>query len=301
MATLYQRSSIWQVRFWFGGRQFKRSLETGEERVALGMLADVDETLRLLRIGRLGIPSDVEDIGTWIVSGGRTLEKPKLKESHSLRDAVKEYFDSIPAGAKSDNSIATERTHLDHFIRILKPSIPIDSIGIGELQTYVTKRSKEKGIRGRKVQPETIRKELGTFGTMRQWAKARGLCEGDLDRKALKLPKGTEKAPFCTWAEIEAIVEKGGMTPEEERDLWDCLFLCEQEIAEFLAFVKKNGKVPWLHPALTIAAYTGARRSEIMRSEIRDFDFNRGVATLREKKRKHFKSLRRCVTINYRN
>ena len=168
-----------------------------------------------------------------------------------------DYFASIPTGAKSANSLATERTHLDHFVRILKPSTPIDSIGVGELQAYVTKRSKEKGIRGRKVQPETLRKELVTFGTMRRWAKARGWCDGDLDRKALKLPKGTEKAPFRTWAEIESIVEKGGLTDEEQRDLWDCLFLSEKEVGDFLDFVAKNGKVPWLHPALAIAGYSG--------------------------------------------
>ena len=291
MATLYQRSGIWQIRFWFAGRQFKRSLDVDDERAAFGRLGEIEDTLRLLAIGRLTVPPDVEDVGTWIVSGGRSTAKPTLKETRSLKDAIKEYFDAIPAGAKSANSIATERTHLDHFIRILKPSTPIGSIGVGELQHYVTKCSKEKGIRGRKVQPETLRKELVTFGTMRRWAKAKGWCEGELDRKALKLPKGTEKAPFRTWAEIEAIVEKGGLTPEEERDLWDCLFLDEKEIADFLKYVAENGKVPWLHPAMAIAAYTGARRSEIMRSEIRDFDFGRDVVTLREKKRKHSKSL----------
>ena len=291
MATLYQRSGIWQVRFWFAGRQFKRALKVDDERAAFGRLGEIEDTLRLLGIGRLTVPPDVEDIGTWIVSGGRSTAKPTLKETRSLKDAIKEYFEAIPAGAKSANSIATERTHLDHFIRILKPSTPIGSIGVGELQHYVTKRSKEKGIRGRKVQPETLRKELVTFGTMRRWAKAKGWCEGELDRKALKLPKGTEKAPFRTWAEIEAIVEKGGLTPQEERDLWDCLFLDEKEIADFLKYVAESGKVPWLHPAMAIAAYTGARRSEIMRSEIRDFDFGRDVVTLREKKRKHSKSL----------
>jgi integrase len=291
MATLTQELGVWLVRFRFGGRNFKRSLDTREEKVALGRLGDIEETLRVLKVGRLKAPSDVEDIGAWIASGGRVTGKPKLKKSHSLKDAVKEYFDSIPAGAKSANSIATERTHLDHFIRIVKPSTPIDSIGVRALQAYVTERSKEKGIRGRKVQPETLRKELVTFGTFRRWAKAQGWCEGELDRKALKLPKGAEKAPFRTWADIEAIVEKGGLTPQEERDLWDCLFLNEKEVTEFLDFVAKNGKVPWLHPALAIAAYTGARRSEIMRSEVRDFDFGRDVVTLREKKRQHSKSL----------
>ena len=67
-------------------------------------------------------------------------------------------------------------------------------------------------------------------------------------------------------------------------------FFVRRRLADFLDFVEENGKAPWLHPALAIAALTGARRSEIMRSEIRDFDFDRGIATLREKKRQHSKS-----------
>jgi integrase len=91
------------------------------------------------------------------------------------------------------------------------------------------------------------------------------------------------------WEEIEAEVKKGGLTDAQQADLWDCLFLREKEVLDFLAFVEKNGKAPWLHPALAIAAFTGARRSEILRSEIKDFDFNRDVLTLREKKRDHTK------------
>ena len=84
---------------------------------------------------------------------------------------------------------------------------------------------------------------------------------------------------------------EGGLTEEEKRDQWDRLFLCEKEVLDFLTFVEKHGKAPWLYPALAIAAFTGARRSEIIRSEIRDFDFARGVATVREKKRVHTKSM----------
>ena len=295
MATLKQNtaSGIWRVRFWYSGRQFFRSCETTEEKVANQVLTRVEETLGLLKTGRLTLPSnaDGEGVGDFIVSGGKVTAKTTIKETHALKQVVADYFASTPTGAKSENSLATERTHLDHFVEILKGTTPIDSIGVAELQTYVTKRSKQSGIRGRKVQPETLRKELVTFGTMRRWAKARGWCHGEIDRKAIKLPKGTEKPPFRTWTEIETIVKKGGLTDVEQRDLWDCLFLCEKEVGDFLAFVEKHGKAPWLHPALAIAALTGARRSEIMRSEIRDFDFTRGIATLREKKRQHSKSM----------
>jgi integrase len=294
MATLKKSTAgIFRVRFRYFGKQFFRSCETTEEKVANQVLTRVEETLSLLKTGRLTLPPDVdgEGVGDFVVSGGKVTGKTIIKETHPLKQVVADYFASTPAGAKSANSVATERTHLDHFIEILTGAIPIDSIGVAELQNYVTKRSKENGIRGRKVQPETLRKELVTFGTMRRWAKARGWCQGEIDRKTIKLPKGTEKAPFRTWAEIETIIKKGGLTDVEQRDLWDCLFLTEKEVGNFLTFVEKNGAAPWLYPALAIAALTGARRSEIMRSEICDFDFTRGIATLREKKRQQSKSM----------
>jgi integrase len=282
-------TGIYRVRFRFSGRQFFRSCETAEEKAAQNVLTRVEETIGLLKTGRLTLPPEA-DVGDFILSGGKVIAKPVVKEKHTLGQVVKDYFAAIPAGALSENSLATARTHLDHFTEILKGTTPIDSIGVAELQGYVTKRSKQDGIRGRKIQAETIRKELVTFGTMRRFAKARGWCDGDIDRKAIKLPKGEEKPPFQTWKEIEAVVNKGGLTDEEKRDQWDRLFLREAEVRNFLAHIEEKGPA-WLHVALAIAAYTGARRSEILRSEVRDFDFDRGTLTLREKKRDHTKRL----------
>ncbi len=302
MATIKRhQSGVWRIRFWFDGSQYFRSLETEDENTARGVLATVEETLRLLKTGRLAIPHDTESIGAWIVSGGKVASRPRTMEVRTLKQVVSDYFASLPTSAKAATSIATERIHLDHFIQILHASTRIDRIGVNELQAYVTKRSKESGIRGRKIQPETIRKELVTFGTLRRWAKARGWCDGEIDRRAIKLPKGAEKAPFRTWADIQAIVEKGGLTSEEQLDLWDCLFLGEPEVNSFLAFVRERSQTPWFYPAVAIAAFTGARRSEILRSELRDFDCTRGVATLREKKRQHSTSMSyRTVDIHSR-
>jgi integrase len=253
------------------------------------MLGSIEQLLDHLNAGRLTVPAEVDDVGTWIISGGKVTAKPRIKETHTLKAVIDDYFASIPEGAKSENSLLTERIHLNHFKDILKGSTPIDSIGVAELQEYVVKRSKESGIRGRKIQPETIRKEMGTFGTLRRFGKARGWCNGDIDGKQIRRPKAEEKPPFRVWEEIEAEIEKGGLSNEQQADLWDCLFLREKEVLAFLAYVEKNGKAPWLHPALAIAAFTGARRSEILRSETKDFDFRRAVLTLREKKRDHTK------------
>ena len=288
MATLNQLpSGLYRLRFRFGDQQYYRSLETDNEKTANQIKAKVDQTLGFLKTGQLTVPADVEDLGAWIVSGGKVTAKPKAKEVHPLKEVVDEYFASIPAGAKSDNSLLTERIHLNHALLILGERTPIDAIGVAELQRYVTTRSKEPGIRGRTAQPETIRKECVTFGTLRRFAKARGWCDGEIDGKQIRKPKSEEKPPFRTWEEIEAEIEKGGLTDPQQRDLWDCLFLREKEVLEFLTYIESKGT--WVYPALAIAAFTGARRSEILRSETKDFDFARGVLTLREKKRDHTK------------
>jgi hypothetical protein len=148
MAVLKQhKSGVWRIRFWFGGKQYFRSLDTTERKTADGMLASIEPLIEHLNAGRLAVPPDVEDVGTWIVSGGKVAAKPKVKETHTLKAVIDDYFASIPEGAKSENSLATERIHLNHFKDILKGSTPIDSIGVAELQEYVVKRSKESGNR----------------------------------------------------------------------------------------------------------------------------------------------------------
>ena len=48
---------------------------------------------------------------------------------------------------------------------------------------------------------------------------------------------------------------------------------------------------PFIFPMFVFAAHTGARRSEILRSQVDDFDFQARTVLIREKKRNHDKSL----------
>ena len=49
--------------------------------------------------------------------------------------------------------------------------------------------------------------------------------------------------------------------------------------------VKKTARFPFIYPMFVFAAHTGARRREMMRSRIEDFDFNSGTVLIREKKK----------------
>jgi integrase len=100
--------------------------------------------------------------------------------------------------------------------------------------------------------------------------------------------------PFQTWDEIQTIIDRGGLTAVEQKELWDCLFLTTPQISEVLEVVKKNARYPFLYPMFVLAAHTGARRSEMMRSRVEDFDFESRTVLIREKKKD------KSVQITYR-
>ena len=78
---------------------------------------------------------------------------------------------------------------------------------------------------------------------------------------------------------------------EEENALWKCLFLTKDQIQEVLHHVRENAQHSFIFPMFVFVAHTGARRSEILRSRIDDFDFDARTVLIREKKRNHQKSL----------
>ena len=63
------------------------------------------------------------------------------------------------------------------------------------------------------------------------------------------------------------------------------------EVQEVLDHVKKMAEHPFIYPMFVFVAHTGARRSEILRAQVDDFDFQSRTVLIREKKRNHDKSL----------
>ncbi len=88
-----------------------------------------------------------------------------------------------------------------------------------------------------------------------------------------------------TWQEIERRIKVGGLTDKDRAVLWDALFLTLPEIEELLAQVKGSARQPWVYPLFVFAAQTGARRSEMIRAQVADVDFEGGTVLIREKKR----------------
>ena len=68
--TRHDPSGHYHIVFRHGGRQYRRSLGAVDEATARGMQGRIEETLSLLRLGRIAIPP-VADPADWIISDGR--------------------------------------------------------------------------------------------------------------------------------------------------------------------------------------------------------------------------------------
>ena len=116
-----------------------------------------------------------------------------------------------------------------------------------------------------------------------------GMITTPAPTSGLVYPKSRTKPPFQTREQIERQLKKRLMTSEEQVALWEGLFLTLPEIEEVLEIAFQHMRIPSAYAMFVLAAHTGARRSEIRRSLITDFDFENKIVLIREKKKEHDK------------
>ena len=83
MASLeYDRiSEQFRVRFRFEGCEYKRSLKTGDRKVARGLMGRVEYTLQLIERGELAVPQNA-DPATFIVTARKEIETASRSSYH---------------------------------------------------------------------------------------------------------------------------------------------------------------------------------------------------------------------------
>jgi integrase len=292
VASLQNRNGSWRVIFRFRGLQHFVTIGDAEASEAQGVKARYEYLLRLLKQRLLTLPAGM-DIVTFLGHDGKPPDADA--ESHSpditfarFRDG---YLKTVGNGAVENNTLRTSRIHLSHLADTLGNGFPVATIAHADLQRHVSRRASAD-----KVATVTIKKELDTLRSAWNWAKRTGYVHAEFPGAGLVYPKGKEKLPFMTWPEIERRIAAGG-DPEE---LWECLFLREPEIDKFLDFVQQRRAPIWVYPMCVMAAHTGARRSEMLRAERQDVDFEAGIITIREKKRVRGKVTTRRVPMSSR-
>ena len=97
-------SDNYHIHFRFGGRRFKRSLKTKDEREAVARVERLEETLRLVASGRIELPNEA-DIAVFLLSDGKLKAKRKIQGTLFLKDFFDEFFDQLPAGNLEETTL----------------------------------------------------------------------------------------------------------------------------------------------------------------------------------------------------
>ena len=113
------RYGTFKVAFRFGGKRYKRALDTKDRNEANQIAARLEENIRLVERGRLALPEDV-DLPTFLLSDGKLAQAPKPPEVVTLDDLFDRYR-AAHAGTHEqttrDTSILTSSTSVARSAR----------------------------------------------------------------------------------------------------------------------------------------------------------------------------------------
>jgi len=296
MATLQERNGSYRILFVYHGKRHTFTLGKVSPEEAETKTAQVNYLLLRLKQRLISLPP-ATDIVTFIQFDGKREERlpPPASGAATLGELRDRYLETHKNGTLEQTTIDGIELHFRHLVRTLGEKHPIQSLSLAGLQSHVDRRSKMKGIRGQKISPATIKKEIVSLRTAWNWGVKIGIVTGRFPYDGLRYPKTDEKPPFLTWQEIERRLP--GLKPAEQDELWGCLFLTGGEIGLLLDHVKSHASQPWVYPAVCFAAHTGARRSEIFRARIHDVDFPGETVLIHEKKRTRGKRTTRRVAL----
>jgi hypothetical protein len=214
MASLEKRGRSFRVVFRYQGIKYTKSLSTRSEKAAEAAFARLEDNLHRLELGTLEQPDEHELAGFLL---GDQRAKPNVPtetplpaepETLTLAALFTTFWDKLPDGSLEQSTVTGMEIHQRQLEKHFHRDFLIGSLTLTQLQEYVERRSQDKGLHGRKVAATTIKKAIVTLRTVWNWGRQHGLIGKEFPSRGIKYPKGTQKQPFMTLAEVERRVCK---------------------------------------------------------------------------------------------
>jgi integrase len=297
MASVQRKGDGWYCQFCYRGERPTFALGKVSEEEANAKAAQVGYLLLRLKQRLIELPPGVGIVDfvrydgkppASLVNPGSAAATAKTGTLAVLRDR----FLATHASAHEADTLGTARTHFKHMAATLGDHFPLAELTLPDLQRHVERRAAQG------IAPVTIRKEIDGLRAAWNWGKRSGLVAREWPGKGLVYRKTKEKPPFQTRTEIKRRIARGGLTDEQKTELWESLYLAAAELSRFLEHVSAAARHAFIYPMICTAAHTGARRSELLRAQVADVDFEGGVITLREKKRVRGRQTTRRVPLS---
>lgn len=275
MASLQLKGATCYRQFMFKRERHTFTVGKVEASEAHAVAAKVDYWLMRIKQNLVHIPPGCTLVD-FVRYDGKPPDQPPgpAKMPFTLANLRDDYL-ILHAKILDVRTVGDMRGHWKHLSRLLGEKGPAHLLTLAALQHYVIARVGE-GVEG-----ATAKKEVVALRICWNWALRMDLLKGTFPNRGLRVPKGEEKPPFMTFAEVERRVAAGA-----SEDLQESVFLTRPEIELLLKCVEEKAAYPWVAPMFWFAAHTGARRSEMLRVQKDDIDLEAGAAALKERLRK---------------
>jgi integrase len=289
VAWLKDKGGVWHVAFRWRGREIERSLFTRNANHAERLKARIELHLQSVKQGLATLPQGVDEI-EWLATAGQANRRldGAAEAVRTLDELLARYSAAMPQGSRAESTVATEAIHHKWLREVLGKRASVLTIGAETLQRYIAKRSVT-------VKPVTIRKELASLHTAWAWAHEARIAPEPPRIEKLRYAKQDEQPPFMHAEQIRREIKTRKLHGPAARALWESLVMTMDEVREFVAFLRSEIPHPWVADMFEVAAFTGARRSELCRMMTGDVDLERGTITVRDKKRVRTRSESRRV------
>jgi integrase len=229
----------------------------------------------------------------------RTGQMPEVQKQAAvrLRDAIKRYVEAKRSLNKAHNTVVSYGIHLknaaDHF-----GDIKLENITRRMIQEWGTKQAKTVITSGKHIGELTshasVQKRLAALKRLLKWLKSYHEIPDDYSEafEGIELPIQESKWDILDWqtlAERRETLEKQGL-PDDRREAFEKVYFNHDELARLIAvaeeklFLDGTPASRRLFVALCFAAYTSARRSELVRVTRKDVNLEDGTVRLRLKK-----------------
>jgi integrase len=291
MANLGRKNGIYHVRFRFRTREYKKSLKIRSKDDAQAAQNLVELTIHRLTNGTLQLPQGI-DPGEFIVSGGTLSQpiEPILKANPPSTKELIEDYKQNQRNLLAESYLDSQAMHLRHLVSHIGDlaGAPCDQVTYQDLDRYLKARL---GIR----KANTVERERISLMQFYKWVVRQGHLPTSPATGLSPIKGGVDRPPFRTIAEINRIIERGGLSESESLALWECLYLSPEEIAGLLATVRTNAREDFSYLLHAIPAYTGVRRGEMLRLRWLDVELDEGyiIARSRKQSRKKTETVRR--------
>jgi integrase len=323
VASIQKKSESWYCQFVYRKQRYTFIVGKVDEIEARAVKGKVEYLLMRLKQNLLTLPPGC-DILTFVIHDGKPPGIPSLPQKELTLSELHGAYVRSQQGHDGQEGKFVQTTldaislHFSHLTRILGGKCHIPSLSRADLQRYVDTRAAEwidpemyrrksrekqpvvkptrrKCVRKKPIpraaeppdrpkrhpSPATIKKEIISLRTAWNWARRHLHLQEEFPGGRLDHEKLQESLPFMSWEEaLDKIA--GGEDPEQ---VWDSVYLKPAEVSELLEYVKERPVSPWVYPMFVFAAYTGARRSEVVRAKPSDVLLGRGEVIIREMKR----------------